>query len=89
MPGSCRGGKGDQHKILKASSGTSAGYNELHAHKTPRLSKKFDVRVSKRTEAPTLVSHILLQQALLGYPRQHLTIMELASEVPGRKPDYC
>src|ERR1700694_4755745 len=73
MPGSCLGGKGDQHKNLKASSGTSAGCNELLAAQDIPIIEKSDVRVRKRTEAPTLVSHILVRQARGGYPRQHLT----------------
>jgi hypothetical protein len=35
-----------------------------------------------------LVSHILVRQARGGYPRQHLTMVEVASEGPGRKSDY-
>jgi phasin len=31
----------------------------------------------------------LVRQARGGYPRQHLTMMEVASEGPGRKSDYC
>jgi len=89
MPGSCLGGKGDQHKNLKASSGTSAGCNELLAAQDIQIIEKSDVRVRKRTEAPTLVSHILVRQARGGYPRQHLTMVEVASEGPGRKSDYC
>jgi hypothetical protein len=87
--GSCLGGKGDQHKNLKASSGTSAGCNELLAAQDIPIIEKSDVRVRKRTEAPTLVSHILVRQARGGYPRQHLTMVEVASEGPGRKSDYC
>jgi hypothetical protein len=89
MPGSCLGGKGDQHKNLKASSGTSAGCNELLAAQDIPIIEKSDVRVRKRTEAPTLVGHILVRQARGGYPRQHLTMVEVASEGPGRKSDYC
>jgi len=73
----------------KASSGTSAGRNELLAAQDIPIIEKSDVRVRKRTEAPTLVSHILLKQARGGYPRQYLTMVEVASEGPGRKSDYC
>jgi hypothetical protein len=73
----------------KASSGTSAGCNELLATQDIPIIEKSDVRVRKRTEAPTLVSHILLKQARGGYPRQHLTMVKVVSESPGRKSDYC
>ena len=65
--------------------GTSAGCNELLAEQYIPIIEKSDVRVRKRTEAPTLVSHILVRQARGGYPRQHLTMVEVASEGPGRK----
>jgi hypothetical protein len=67
----------------------STGCNELLAAQDIPIIEKSDVRVRKRTEAPTLVSHILLKQARGGYPRQHLTMVEVASEGPGRKSDYC
>ena len=74
MPGSCL---------------ASAGCNELLAAQGIPIIEKSDVRVRKRTEAPTLVCHILVRQAQGGYPRQHLTMVEVASEGPGRKSDYC
>jgi hypothetical protein len=89
VPGSCLGGKGDQHKDLK-----SFKRHKRRLQRAPRLARhpdyeKSDVRVRKRTEAPTLVSHILVRQARGGYPRQHLAMVEVASGGPGRKSDYC
>src|SRR5882757_662807 len=70
--------------------------------KTSRLSKNSDVRVRKRTEAPAIVSHILVRRVRGGCPQQHLTTVEVgewfstpcmraacASEAPGRKSDCC
>jgi hypothetical protein len=74
MPGSCL---------------ASAGCNELLAAQDIPIIEKSDARVRKQTEAPTLVSNILVGQARGGYPRQHLTMVGVASEGPGRKSDYC
>jgi|SRR5688572_27388384 hypothetical protein len=41
------------------------------ARKYPTIEKS-GVRVRKRTEAPALVSHILIRQARGGHPPQHL-----------------
>jgi phasin len=71
MPGSCR---------------ASAGCAELLAAQDIPIIEKSDVRVRKRTEAPTLVSHTLVRQAQRGYPRQHLTMVELPRKVRDGNP---
>lgn len=90
------------HKNLKTSSGTRAGCNDLIAAQDIPIIKNSDVRVRKRTEAPALVSHILVGRVRGGYPQQHLTTVEVgewfstpfmraacASEAPGRRSDCC
>jgi hypothetical protein len=61
----------------RASSSTSAGCNEPLAARDIPIIEKSDVRVRKRTEVPTLVSHILVRRVRGGYPRKHLTLVEV------------
>jgi hypothetical protein len=65
------------HKNLKTSSGTRAGCNDLIAAQDIPIIKNSDVRVRKRTEAPALVSHILVGRVRGGYPQQHPTTVEV------------
>jgi hypothetical protein len=46
--------------------------NDLAATQDP-IVKNSDMRVRKRTQAPALVSHILVRRVRGDYPRQHLT----------------
>lgn len=64
-------------RASKASSGTSAGCNDLLAAQDIPIIKNSDVRVRKRTEAPALVSHILVKRVRGGYRQQHLPTVEV------------
>jgi len=88
MPASCLGGRAIGTRTSKASAAQAPAVTKLLAAQDIPMIEKSDVRVRKRTEAPTLVSHILVRQARGGYPRQHLTMVEVASEGPGRKSAY-
>src|SRR5260370_33688041 len=54
-------------------------------HKTPRLSKNPMRESQTERTPPTLVSHILVGQVRGGYPRQHLTTMEVGD---GSRPPF-
>jgi hypothetical protein len=57
--------------------------NDLAATQDP-IVKNSDMRVRKRTQAPALVSHILVRRVRGDYPRQHLTTVESGNGSPRR-----
>jgi hypothetical protein len=100
MSESCLGGTG-QHTRTSRLRASQAPAVMTSSPRIPII-KNSDVRVRKRTEAPALVSHILVGRVRGGSPQQHLTTVEVgewfstpfmraacASEAPGRRSDCC